>query len=384
MTTLLACGDVGVKRSDCSSIFKGCAASMTDADLCFAQLETPISERGVAAPGAKLAMRAPPAMARAAKDAGIDVMSFAGNHCLDYGYEAFADTLHHAAQAGLILCGAGENLKAARRPAMIGAGGSRVAVLAASSILPAGYSAGADKAGCAPMWAHTVYEQTELDQPGTPAKIRTFADRDDLEALIGSIRAARTLADIVLVSLHWGIHMVPATIADYQIEVAHQAIDAGADAILGHHPHILKGVEFYRGRPIFYSLGNFAIEQPHVWDPAITHSASFRHLVSLNPTWNLGNTYMLPPVTRMTGIAKMVVDARHEMQVRFLPAWIGDDSAPVVLQSGDTRFGEVAAFIGSSSRQAGFNTRITMERNELLLQPGDQAIGSQERAAYGH
>jgi poly-gamma-glutamate capsule biosynthesis protein CapA/YwtB (metallophosphatase superfamily) len=384
VTTLLACGDVGVKRPDCASIFQGCAAALQHADLCFAQLETTISERGAPVPDSKLAMRAPPAMARAAKDAGIDVMSFAGNHCLDYGYEAFTDTLHHAAQAGLVLCGAGENLKAARRPAMIGAGGSRVAVLAASSILPAGYAAGAEKAGCAPMWAHTVYEQTELDQPGTPAKIRTFADRDDLEALTGSIRAARTLADIVLVSLHWGIHMVPATIADYQIEVAHQAIDAGADAILGHHPHILKGVEFYRRRPIFYSLGNFAIEQPHVWDPAIAHSASFRHLVSLNPTWNLANAYMLPPVTRMTGIAKMVVDARHEMQVRFLPAWIGDDSAPVVLQSSDPRFGEVAAFIDSSSQQAGFNTRITIERNELLLQPGDQAIGSQERAAYGH
>lgn len=350
-------------------MFTGCERTLKQADLCFAQLETTISERGAAVPNAKLAMRASPAMATALREAGIDVMSFAGNHCFDYGYDAFADTLLHAAEAGLVLCGAGENLEAARRPALIEAAGSRIAVLAASSILPAGYAAESNKAGCAPMRAHTVYEQIEVDQPGTPAKISTYADRSDLQALIGAVRAARDQADIVLVSLHWGIHMIPATIAEYQIEVAHQAIDAGADAILGHHPHILKGVEFHRGRPIFYSLGNFAIEQPHVWDPAITRSASFKHLISLNPAWNLENTYMLPPVTRMTGIARMVIDANSEWRVRFVPAWIGDDSAPTVLESSDSRFGEVAAFLASSSRQAGFDTRITIEGDELLLQP---------------
>ena len=236
--------------------FEGCAATLKQANLCFAQLETTISERGAAVPNAKLAMRAPPAMAQAAKDAGIDVVSFAGNHCLDYGYEAFADTLRHAAAVGITVCGAGKDLAAARRPALMAAAGSQVAVLAASSILPDGYAAEADKAGCAPLRAHTVYEQIEPDQPGTPARIRTFADSEDLEALLEGIRAARKHAHVVLVSVHWGIHMVPTSIADYQIEMAHRAIDAGADAILGHHPHLLKGIEFYRGRPIFYSLGN--------------------------------------------------------------------------------------------------------------------------------
>ena len=124
----------------------------------------------------------------------------------------------------------------------------------------------------------TVYEPAEPDQPGTPAGIRTFAHRADLDALLDSIRSARRRADVVLLSLHWGLHMVRATLADYQIEVAHAAIDAGADAILGHHPHLLKGVGFHRGRPIFYSLGNFAIEQPHGLgiprSPAAPHSAT--------------------------------------------------------------------------------------------------------------
>jgi poly-gamma-glutamate capsule biosynthesis protein CapA/YwtB (metallophosphatase superfamily) len=345
---------------------------MQQADLCFAQLETTISERGSAVVNAKLAMRAPPAMARAAKEAGIDVMSFAGNHCLDFGYQAFTDTLHCARQAGLAVCGAGENLEAARQPVVTVAAGVRVAVLAACSILPAGYAAEADKPGCAPLRAYTLYEQIEPDQPGTPPKIHTFADRNDLDALLASIRAARQEADLVLVSLHWGIHMVPTLIADYQVEVAHRAIEAGADAILGHHPHLLKGVELYRGRPIFYSLGNFAIEQPHVWDPSITRSASFKHLVSLNPAWNLESTYTLPANTRLTGIAKLITDAKHEWHVRFIPAWIGDDSAPMPLISGDSRFAEVAAFIASSTQEAGFDTQVAIEGNELVLRPGHE------------
>ena len=370
MITILACGDVGVKRSDCDSIFAGCASTLGRADLCFAQLETTISDRGAKVPNARLAMRAPPAMARAAKAAGIDVMSFAGNHCLDYGYEAFGDTMRHAAAAGIALCGAGESLEVARRPALLDASGVRVAVLAASSILPEGYAAEAEKAGCAPLRAHTVYEQIELDQPGTPARILTFPDHGDLEALAAGIRMARANADVVLVSLHWGIHMVPTAIASYQIATAHAAIDAGADAILGHHPHLLKGVEFRRGRPIFYSLGNFAIEQPQVWDPAITRSASFRSLVGLNPAWNMGNIYMLPAVTRMTGVAKLVFSANSRPDVRFIPAWIADDSTPKFLESNDPHFSQVAEFIAGSTRDAEFNTTVAVDGDELLLQPG--------------
>jgi poly-gamma-glutamate capsule biosynthesis protein CapA/YwtB (metallophosphatase superfamily) len=370
MITIMACGDVGVKRTDCGSIFAGCAATLRQADLCFAQLETTISERGAKVPNARLAMRAPPAMAEAVRAAGIDVMSFAGNHCLDFGYEAFADTLRHAAAAGVALCGAGETLESARRPALLDVSGAHIAVLAASSILPEGYAAETGKSGCAPLRAHTLYEQIEPDQPGTPARIRSFADRGDLEALLGGIRAARGVADVVLVSLHWGIHMVRTALADYQIEVAHAAIEAGADAVLGHHPHLLKGVEFYRGRPIFYSLGNFAIEQPHIWDPAICGTASFRNLVSLNSTWNMEQVYMLPPVTRMTGIAKLLRLTREQWDVRFLPAWIGDDSAPRLLDSADSRFAEVAALIAQSSQDAGMNTKVSAEGNELLLRPG--------------
>src|SRR5437870_4072981 len=81
------------------------------------------------------------------------------------------------------------------------------------------------------------------DQPGTPARVQTFAHRDDLADLVEDVRREKQGGRFVIVSVHWGIHFIPAVIADYQRDVAHAAIDAGADAVVGHHAHILKGVE---------------------------------------------------------------------------------------------------------------------------------------------
>ena len=364
---ILATGDVGARRDDLSSIFRGCRELLASGDLTFGQLETTVSARGAVVPNARLAMRSEPDMAKAAREAGYGVMSFAGNHCLDWGYEAFDDTLAQARGAGLTLCGAGNNLDEARRPVFADAGDVRVAIVAASSILPEGYAADERKPGCAPLRAHTVYEQIEHDQPGTPARIRTYPNRADLAAMCDSIHTASAQADIVLVSIHWGIHMTEAVIADYQRIAARALIDAGAHAIIGHHPHILKGVEFYRGRPIFYSLGNFAIEQPHVWDPAILETASFKHLVSLNPSWNLGTSYMLPEKTRLTGVAKLICNAGGLKEVRFAPAYIADDSAPIMLTHEDEQFERVRLYLEEISRTAGFETAFTAENGDLFL-----------------
>jgi len=372
MLTVLACGDVGVKRTDCDSIFAGSRRALTDADVCFGQLEAPISDRGAKVPNARLAMRASPAMAQAARLAGFNVMSFAGNHCLDYGYDAFEDTLSHARLAGIALCGAGANLAAALRPAIVRTVAGSVAILAASVILPEGYAARPDKAGCAPLRAHTLYEPMEPDQPGTPARILTFPDSQDLEALIRAVRAAGQDNDYVLVSLHWGIHMVKGSIADYQRISAHALIDAGASAVFGHHPHLLKGIEIYRGRPIFYSLGNFALEQPHVWDPQILRTDGFKHLQSLNPTWSLDRAYTLPPDTRWSGIARLELTA-EATRVSFQPAWIDDSSAPVVLEPADPRFRDAAEFLREASRSAGLDTRIEERGTQLEITAGGGA-----------
>lgn len=366
---ILAVGDVGAKREDLASMFAPVIGTLHQAPVVFGQLETTVSDRGAIVPNAKLAMRAPSALAPALADAGFTMMSFAGNHCLDWGYDAFDDTLRHMSEAGVLLAGAGTTLSDAFTPVIQQHNGVRIAMIAASSILPEGYAARTDKPGCAPLRAHTFYEQIEHDQPGTPARIRSHADRADLAALLASIRSARASADIVLVSLHWGIHMVRGSLAEYQIEVAHAAIEAGADAILGHHPHLMKGIGFHRGKPIFYSLGNFAIEQPHVWDPAIVETDSFRHLVSLNPSWTMNAAYMLPEETRITGIVRLVVRDRDVAEVRFRPCWIGDDSAPRPLAASDPLFARVRDYLVEVTATEGLATSIIVDGDELLLTP---------------
>ncbi len=366
---LVAVGDVGIRRDDPESIFRGSRDALGQASVAFGQLETTVSDRGSRMPHAKLAMRAPPAMARAAATAGFDVMSFAGNHCLDWGYDAFDDTLRHASDAGIRLCGAGQNIVEARRPALFDADGTKIAFLAYSSILPEGYWAESARPGCAPLRAHTTYEQIELDQPGTPPRILTHPHSGDFDALMEDIAAAKRNADVVVVSFHWGIHMVKAELADYQRVVAHAAIEQGADAIVGHHPHILKGVEFHRGAPIFYSLGNFAIEQPHVWDPKITQTDSFRQLVSLNPQWDMNSVHMLPEETRRTGIAKLIIRNGRIAETRFIPAYIADNSAPIVVKARDPKFAVVRDYLAEINMAAGLPTAISIDGDELLLAP---------------
>lgn len=380
MTTILATGDVGVKRAAPETMFAGCIETLRSGDIVFGQLETTITDRGARSPNAKLAMRAPVAMAAAVRDAGYHVMSFAGNHCLDWGYEGFSDTLGHLADAGVRHCGAGENIGMASEPAIVAHGRRKVAFIACSSILPDGYRATGHRAGCMPLRAHTIYEQIERDQPGTPARVVSHPHRGDLDQLLAAVRKAATRCDIVIVSMHWGIHMVEATIADYQVTVAHAVIDAGAHAIVGHHPHILKGVEIYRGAPVFYSLGNFAIEQPHIWDPGIVHTESFRHLMSLNPGRGASSVYLLPDKTRLTGIARLVAGRAGIERVEFVPAWIEDNSVPQVLAPDDDRFGAVCDYLREISAAAGLEVLIRPAGCALQIEPGNSA-GTRRRGS---
>ena len=344
------------------------AETLRGGDLVFGQLETNISERGSAAANAKLAMRTPPSVLPAIVDAGFHVMSFAGNHCMDFGREAFADTLAHVGATPIALCGAGADIAEARRPAIVTVNGTRVAFLAYSSILPQGYWADHDRPGCAPMRALTLYEQVETDQPGTPARIHTFPNRDDLKALREDVRKAKAVADVVALSIHWGIHFVPGQIAGYQRDVAYAAIDDGADVILGHHPHILKGIEIYKGRPIFYSLGNFAIEQPQAFDETILRSRSFQELRALNPDFDPGRAFISPPDSQKTIIAKLTIEDGRLTRAAFIPARISDGAEPSTLSPGDPRFDEVAAYIARMTDEQNLGARFWRDEGAVVVE----------------
>jgi poly-gamma-glutamate capsule biosynthesis protein CapA/YwtB (metallophosphatase superfamily) len=198
-------------------------------DVVFGNLEGPLTNRGTAA-AKQYVFRSPPErVAPALARAGFNIVSLANNHSMDFGIDGLRDTMQALTQAGIRYAGAGENLAAARRPAIIEANGVRVAVLAYSLTFPEEFWAGPDRAGTA------------------------FGHEQQVRA---DVAAARQHADIVLVSFHWGREGTVEP-RDYQLALGRAAIDAGAAAVVGHHPHLLQPVARYRDGVILYSLGNF-------------------------------------------------------------------------------------------------------------------------------
>jgi poly-gamma-glutamate capsule biosynthesis protein CapA/YwtB (metallophosphatase superfamily) len=364
---IYAVGDVGPNRQDPQSMFRHVSGFLKQGDIGFCQLETNLSTRGTPLPQARLPMRAHPNAARAFGDCGLQVVSFAGNHCMDFGQEAFFDTIHALKINGMEPIGVGSNIAEARRPAIQERYGTRIAFLAYNSILPSGYWAENDRPGCAPMRAWTIYEQVEPDQPGSLCRTHTFAHKDDLQAMADDIEKARSNADIVIVSMHWGIHFVPAQLADYQRETARKAIDCGADLILGHHPHILKGIAVYKGRVIMYSLGNFAIEQPAAFMQDLYKTRRHREIEALNPHWDEKREYPLPPETRKSLIVKCVVAQKRIKRISYFPVYITVESEPEILKSDDKRFEDVVRYIGEITDNQGLGTRFAQEGDEVVV-----------------
>lgn len=364
---LYAVGDVAPDREDPRECFALVRDTLRRADIGFCQLEVNLTQRGVRLPQVRHTHRAGPSTAAAIADAGIHVVSYASNHCLDWGREGLFDTLDHLRAAELQTVGAGSDIVQARQPVIATRKGVRVGFLAYCSILPSHYWAEADRPGCAPMRAFTVYEPIEPDQPGTPPRIHTYAHRADVAAMRQDIEALRQQVDRVVVSMHWGIHFVPAVIADYQREVAYAAIDAGADVLLGHHAHILKGAEIYRGKPIFYSVGNFAMDLR--MDEAHAQSKGFKEIQSLHPEWvpDFDSLYNFPPESRMTMIANLQLDPNGPVQAGFLPCFINRQAQPEVVKPGDPRFMQIVSYMRDISRKQQLTVDYQVEGDRVLV-----------------
>lgn len=367
MIRFTAVGDIGPERPDVDTLFEKVADHIREADIAFMQLEMTLTERGQRVPQTKHTSRTHPAAAHAFRRAGFTVASWASNHSLDWGTEGFLDTVAALEEADIVPLGVGRTLDEARRIRVTEVNGIRVAVLAYCSILPADYWATHNRPGVAPLRAFTVHEPAEPDQPGTPQRMFTFPHPDDQRGLRDDIARARELADAVIVSAHWGIHFTHAELADYQRALGHAAIDAGADLVIGHHAHILKGVEMYKGRAIFHSLGNFAIELP--MDEEHANRPSFRHLLSLHPGWepDIGGMFNFPPDSRKSMIVSCDIDSTGVAGVRYRPVMIDRMAVPELLKASDPRFAEVVDYVRTISADAGLDTTFTVEGDDVFV-----------------
>ena len=365
---LLATGDLAMDRDDYDECFAGAADTLRAADIVFGQLETSFATSGVRAPQARHAVLARPDGAAALARAGFDCISMAGNHVLDWGNDAFFETKANIEGAGMKVAGAGKDIAEARTPASFTLpDGTTVAILAYSSILPQDYWATERRPGCAPMRAFTHYEQIEHDQPGTPARVHTWPHPGDLAAMEDDIRTAKAAHDVVVVSQHWGIHFVRATIADYQRTVARAAVAAGADAILGGHAHILKGCELIDGKPVFHCLCNFATDLR--MDTAHAASKSFQEIRVLAEEWepDFDSLYNFPRASRLSMVARLEIAGGRIVRSGVLPLYIDRDAVPRFVEAGSERHAEVVDYLAAVTEEAGLNARYRVTGDMVEL-----------------
>lgn len=261
--SFLAVGDVYLRRPDPASAFRHFDGLFRSANLRFCNLEGPCSHLGTPTIGKYITIGMQPTVVPALKAVGFDLVAFANNHALDYGYEAFLDTLERLDAAGIARIGGGRDLAEARRPVILERNGLRVGCLAYAATIPWGYEAAEGRPGITPIRVQTYYEpryQIMSEQPGMPARVVNVIHPEDLATLVSEVQQLKKEAHAVIVSFHWGVAFLPDP-APYQPELAHAVVEAGADLVLGHHPHVLQGVEVYRGVPIFYSLSNFVFDR---------------------------------------------------------------------------------------------------------------------------
>lgn len=209
-----------------------------EADIAFGNLEGPIADPSIGTRrGSRFSFRMNPLFAEALGGAGFDVVSFANNHVGDYSDGAFRETLRLLGENGIQYAGAGKNSVEAQKLAIIEKQGVKIGFLAFSDVGPEWMEATETRAG------QLIYR------------------KETSEALV---KSADTQVDILFVSIHWGAEYSLASTE--QENIARGLIDAGADGIIGHHPHVMQKIDSYKEKPIFYSLGNFIFDQyfsPH-------------------------------------------------------------------------------------------------------------------------
>ncbi|MCY4369560.1 MAG: CapA family protein [bacterium] len=324
--TLLAGGDVLMDRSEPAGIdlFEFIEPALASADFAVVNVEMAISDRGDPL-DKQYVFRAPPRAAERMAAAGIDVANLANNHAKDYGSGALVHTVELLEAAGVVAIGAGANeFEAYRYRVLDTAGGVRVAFVGVSMIVPRGFPAGPDTAG--------------------------IASARPPQLVLDSVWGAAGAADVVVAVVHWGVERTTCPNAA-QRDFARALLDAGATAVIGHHPHVLQPVEFFDGKLVAYSLGNFA------W----------------HPRWG---------ITGETGVLEIGFDGARIVDWAFHPHVLNDDGAPVPVKEG-TRYQRITDIVSGNCethQPPPLTTTTTEAQPETADSPPDEPAGTTSTA----
>jgi poly-gamma-glutamate capsule biosynthesis protein CapA/YwtB (metallophosphatase superfamily) len=366
-------GDVLVDREDDPSIGFALVQEVLDVpDILFGNAECVLDDDPCLAPSAAVVAITPTRNAAAFGGAGFDVMSVANNHIVDAGHEGMHQTIGLLREQGIATSGAGENLAAASKPAIVERAGTTVAYLSYASFFPVGYEARDDWPGLAPMRSYNHYEQKlpNLWAPGADAICHAVPVAGDLERLRTDIAAARGQADVVVASFHWGDYQKPFHITEHERIFAHAAVDAGADIVVGHHQHILRGVEWYGGKPIFYGLGHFVFDLalPDGGPAALVEKIAVDpenddyYGLAERPGWPLHPWH---PDARMTAVAWVQVSGGDVVGAGLLPCRLNPQGQVVPLDAASPEGAGVLAYLQRCCDTQGLETAVRVGGVEL-------------------
>ncbi len=356
-------GDVLVDREDPPEVFSEVQPVLDATDVLFGNLEGPYTDDPHAPPSAPVQVIPPARNLDVYAQCGFDVVTMANNHIVDGGHAAMLDTRARLNEQGVATCGAGRNLAEARAPAIVQAGGLKLAFLGYASIFPSGYEARSAVPGIAPMRAHNVFMDAydNYHAPGCEPRVKTMPYEEDIANLREDIAKARERADLVIATFHWGDFMKPFHLTDHETRTARFCIDQGADMVVGHHHHVLRGMEWYEGKPILYGLGHFVfdlrIELPPDLLKMMEGSGEDPNFYGVAPRagWPL---LPLHAESRMTLMAWASVEAGSIAGIGFVPCLLRPDGLVHPVDPGSPEGGEVVAYVEKGCATQNLNARV--------------------------
>jgi poly-gamma-glutamate capsule biosynthesis protein CapA/YwtB (metallophosphatase superfamily) len=364
--TLMAVGDI-ILGPKPQYYFSPSKAVLKSADLLMGQLEVPYTARDANA----LALGRNPQVLKSLANSGFHLVTLAGNHLADAGRAGIEDTLEWLDRNHIAHVGAGLNLEEARRHVVLERGKTRFGFLDYNCVGPKETWATATKAGGAYLNIITHYE-LDYATPGGPPVIYTWAETSSVNAMLEDISKVRPLCDVLIVSFHKGLGHTPVKLAAYEQQISYAAIDAGADVILGHHGHILKGVELYKEKPIFHSLCNFVAwvpslaakpgQDPHSWE------VRRKELFGFEPDPEYP-TYPFHPEAIYTLIAKCDVESGKLSRIGYLPCIVNKQGQPEIVKN-DSRGERVFDYMSKITKGAGLKTSYKWHGDEIICSSG--------------
>jgi poly-gamma-glutamate capsule biosynthesis protein CapA/YwtB (metallophosphatase superfamily) len=366
--SVFAVGDVFPDVPDGQAAFAALEPLFATADVVFGNCEGVYSDAPAPAPSHKHFMCTTRDRGSMLGAVGFDVMTLANNHMIDGGYEGLRDTIDLLTGQGIAVTGAGADLAEATRPAVVERNGLRIGFLGFCTVHPVGYEACPSRPGLSSLRVRTHYADPDPNfwEPGIDPVISTVPDASDLERYRSVIGRVKESVDFLVVACHWGYSSWLEVLQDYELELGRIAAESGADAVVCHHHHSLRGVELHQGTPIFYGLGalihHFSSHMPTKADMT-ARLARFGPLASMAPGEDLP-LFPFRTDSQMTGIAAFDVASDGLVATGLIPALMLADGSTAPLRSDDPRAAEVAEYLERITRRVGFETTFTREQRE--------------------